>query len=204
MFMNKVLLSLLMLFLSFSATASLFDQDVSRYQVNTANGYSQASLNVFLKRIESLKTGFLSSIKPIVANNNLVIEFKGFAPQPEALRYFAEQPGRLVARIHNVSKAIIDTNDIDNSQANLVNGRAHIDIQLSQPAGERFKQVTSANLGKRLIITLDNKVILSSVLTQPIGRFFRLGAENMQQAEYQAVLLRHGILMESLQLTELD
>ena len=140
----------------------------------------------------------------VAEKGNRYIYFKGFTPQESELEYFTSNRGYLVAKIIGHSEVIFDSGDILNAHATAINDKAFINVQLSKSAGEKLMEVTSFNLGKQLLITLDDKVILHAKIDQPIGRHFRLSSESVKHASEQALLLRFGHLQEPLVLHKVN
>ncbi|RYE86058.1 MAG: protein translocase subunit SecD, partial [Hyphomicrobiales bacterium] len=83
-------------------------------------------------------------------------------------------------------------------------GRSVVSFQFDTRGAITFGQITSANVGKRFAIVLDNRVITAPVIQQAItgGSGQISGTFNPQTANDLAVLLRAGALPASLDIVE--
>jgi len=107
----------------------------------------------------------------------------------------------------NISKRVILSGD------NLVNARPNLDTQVNQavvsitfdrPGTKKFARATSNNVGKRLAIILDNKIISAPTIQEPIlsGNGQITGDFTFQSATDLALLLRSGALPAPLKIIE--
>lgn len=82
------------------------------------------------------------------------------------------------------------------AQATFQEGRPVVSFRFDTAGGRRFGQVTSSNVGQRLAIVLDNKVISAPMIKGPItgGSGIIEGGFNVQGAQDLALLLRAGAL----------
>jgi len=68
-------------------------------------------------------------------------------------------------------------------------------VTLTEPAGERFRHATAANVGRQLAIVLDGRVLTAPVVRGEIGAEAVIeGGFSQQEAQDLAVLLRAGAL----------
>jgi SecD/SecF fusion protein len=83
-------------------------------------------------------------------------------------------------------------------------GQAVVSFQFNTSGAITFGQITSANVGKRFAIVLDNQVITAPVINQPItgGSGQISGSFNSQTAADLAVQLKAGALPASLDVVE--
>jgi protein-export membrane protein SecD len=107
----------------------------------------------------------------------------------------------------NVSKRIIISGD------NLVDSQPRLDTQSNQPnvsftldrlGAQKFGKTTSTNVGKRLAIVLDNRIISAPSIREPItgGQGSISGNFTFQEATDLALLLRSGALPTPLNIVE--
>ncbi len=84
------------------------------------------------------------------------------------------------------------------------NGQAVVSFQFNTSGAITFGQITSANVGKRFAIVLDDQVITAPVINQPItgGSGQISGSFNSQTAADLAVQLKAGALPASLDVVE--
>lgn len=90
------------------------------------------------------------------------------------------------------------------SQPSFQDGQPVVSFRFDTAGGRRFGQVTSANVGQRLAIVLDNKVISAPVLEGPIvgGSGIIRGGFTTEKAKDLALLLRAGALPAPLNVIE--
>jgi len=90
------------------------------------------------------------------------------------------------------------------SQPSFQDGQPVVSFRFDTAGGRRFGQVTSANVGQRLAIVLDNKVISAPVLEGPIvgGSGIIRGGFTTETANDLALLLRAGALPAPLLVLE--
>ncbi len=107
----------------------------------------------------------------------------------------------------NVSKRVIVSGE------NLINAQPRLDNQTNEAivsftfdriGAKKFAKATSSNVGKRLAIVLDNKVISAPVIQEPIlgGNGQITGDFTFQSATDLALLLRSGALPAPLNIIE--
>ncbi len=90
------------------------------------------------------------------------------------------------------------------SQPSFSEGKPVVSFRFDTAGGRRFGQVTSANVGQRLAIVLDNKVISAPVLLGPIvgGSGIIQGQFTVEQVNDLSLLLRAGALPAPLVVLE--
>ena len=84
------------------------------------------------------------------------------------------------------------------------NGRPAVSFRFDSTGGRRFAQVTQENSGKPFAIILDNKVISTPTINEPIlgGSGVITGSYTVQAANEFAILLRSGKLPVELKVVE--
>ncbi len=80
----------------------------------------------------------------------------------------------------------------------------YVTIQLNDAGARLFQQITSANVGKRLAIILDNNVVSAPVIEEPIagGKAQITGRFTMDAAKDLAIALRSGALPAPVKVIE--
>jgi preprotein translocase subunit SecD len=80
----------------------------------------------------------------------------------------------------------------------------YVTLQFTDTGGKLFEQITSANVGKRLAIILDNNVISAPVIQEKIpgGRAQITGRFSMDEANDLAIALRSGALPAPVKIVE--
>jgi preprotein translocase subunit SecD len=166
---------------------------------------ARKSIDVFINRVHELKTDYFSSIESTVDVNGATITFIGFNPDIELLEYYAKNKGQLNAKIIGRYGVIVDSSDIENALPELIGNNPVISVQISEAAGIKMHKITNSNLGARIEMKLDGSVILRGAITEPLGRFFRLGGSgSISDVSKQAILLKYGALENELFLTKIN
>ena len=102
-------------------------------------------------------------------------------------------------------RAILSGDQLVDSQVTQdENGRPAVSFRFDSTGGRRFAQVTQENGGKPFAIILDNKVISTPVINEPIlgGSGVITGSYTVQAANEFAILLRSGKLPVELKVVE--
>ena len=82
-------------------------------------------------------------------------------------------------------------------------GRAQVNFELTQEAGKRFYAATQENLGKKMAIVLDGKVLSAPVIEDAIRDQGRIrGAYSIEEAEDFARQLRSGAITTDVEIIE--
>ena len=107
----------------------------------------------------------------------------------------------------NVSKRVVVSGDnLINAQPSLnrENNEAVVNFTFDRPGSKKFGRATSDNIGKRIAIILDNKIISAPVVRESIvtGQGQISGNFTFQSATDLALLLRSGALPAPLKIIE--
>jgi preprotein translocase subunit SecD len=110
-----------------------------------------------------------------------------------------EGPGRTAGEsavylVHR--EALITGRDLKRARAGHgEHGEPNVEFSLDAQAGARFKRETGRNIGRRLAIVLDDRVISAPVIEQPVGREGQIrGRFTAAEADELAKVLRAGAL----------
>jgi preprotein translocase subunit SecD len=128
---------------------------------------------------------------------------KGQAPAGDVLLPMADNPAQMVA-LHR--QTIISGDMLDNaSQAYDQNNQPDVTIQFNSEGGRRFARVTQQNVGKPFAIIVDNQVISSPRIDEPIlggSASISGGGFTVESANNLAIALRSGKLPVALKVIE--
>ena len=80
-------------------------------------------------------------------------------------------------------------------------GEPTVNFILTSAGGETFYKLTSANVGKRLAVALDNKVKAQATIQEPIRDQVRVNGFTVNEAQDLALTLRTGSLPVPLEIT---
>lgn len=100
---------------------------------------------------------------------------------------------------------VLSGKDLKDARANMSQGNAAIvNIEFNDEGGKKFAELTSRNIGRKIAIELDGKVLTAPVVQEAItgGRAQISGQRNMEEAEHLAILLRSGSLPVKIEVLE--
>jgi preprotein translocase subunit SecD len=106
---------------------------------------------------------------------------------------------------HAVYKKVLLTGDmLKNARATVREGQPQVDFEFNAIGTKKFAEVTSSNVGKRLAIVLDNKIISAPAINGAIlgGSGYISGNFTFATASELALLLRAGALPAPLDIIE--
>ena len=109
-------------------------------------------------------------------------------------------------QMHVSKRVIVSGDNLDNAQPQLdrSSNQAVVSFTFDRAGSKKFGRATTDNVGKRLAIVLDNKIISAPVVREPIlgGNGQITGNFTFQSATDLAVLLRSGALPAPLNIIE--
>ncbi len=212
--------------LDYSINNNLFKINYSKYGIiEIKNTTLNQSLEIVRRRIDEVGTNDPTIIKR--GNNRILVELPGL-DNPNRIKELLGKTANLTFRIvaneessfgvetifyenqdssEKVSKRVILSGD------NLINAKPSFDnrnnesivsFTLDRVGAKKFARVTQKNVGKRLAIILDNKIISAPQIREPIlsGNGQISGTFTFQSATDLALLLRSGSLPAPLEVVE--
>jgi len=212
--------------LDYSINNNLFKINYSRYGIiEIKNTTLNQSLEIVRRRIDEVGTNDPTIIKR--GNNRILVELPGL-DNPNRIKELLGKTANLTFRIvaneessfgvetifyenqdssEKVSKRVILSGD------NLINAKPSFDnrnnesivsFTLDRVGAKKFARATQKNVGKKLAIILDNKIISAPQIREPIlgGNGQISGTFTFQSATDLALLLRSGSLPAPLEVVE--
>ena len=192
--------------------------------IQIKNSTLDQSLEIVRKRIDEVGTNDPTIIKR--GNNRILVELPGL-DDPNRIKKLLGKTANLSFRLVsddsnfgsellsfdkgdqklNISKRVLLSGD------NLINARPSLDnrsnetivsFTLDRVGAKKFAKATTANVGKKLAIILDNKIISAPQIREPIlgGSGQISGSFDFQSATDLALLLRSGALPAPLNILE--
>ena len=189
------------------------------------NSVVDQSLEIVRRRIDEVGTNEPTILKR--GNNRILIELPGLK-DPNRIKNLLGKTANLTFRLvseteDDFGSEFLDYEDTDGqlsvnkrvvlSGNNLIsakpsfdnqNNRSTVNISLDRAGTKKFAKTTRDNVGKRLAIILDNKIISAPVINEPIlsGNSVITGDFTFQSATDLALLLRSGALPAPLKIIE--
>ncbi len=211
---------------SLSATTNLIEITFSKYGlIEIKSSMLEDSLEIVRRRVDEVGTKEPTIIRR--GNDRILIELPGL-DDPNRIKNLlgktANLTFRLVAETEdtfgsellpyedseeqlNISKRVILSGDnLTNAQPQLdrSTNEAVVSFTFDRSGSKKFARATSNNVGKRMAIILDNKIISAPVIREPIlgGNGQITGSFTFQTATDLALLLRSGALPAPLNIIE--
>ena len=205
---------------------NLVEIKYSKYGIiEIKNSALNDSLEIVRRRIDEVGTNEPTIIKR--GNDRIVIELPGLS-DPNRIKKLLGKTANLTFRIVstenddfgseilffedgvtklNVNKRVVLSGDnLDNALPSFNNqtNETVVSFSLDRVGAKRFGKITTNNVGKRLAIILDNKIISAPQIREPIlgGNGQISGSFTFQSATDLAVLLRSGALPAPLNIIE--
>ena len=205
---------------------NLVEIKYSRYGIiEIKNSALNDSLEIVRRRIDEVGTNEPTIIKR--GNDRIVIELPGLS-DPNRIKKLLGKTANLTFRIVsiegddfgseilffedgvtklNVNKRVVLSGDnLDNALPSFNNqtNETVVSFSLDRVGAKRFGKITTNNVGKRLAIILDNKIISAPQIREAIlgGNGQISGSFTFQSATDLAVLLRSGALPAPLNIIE--
>ena len=134
----------------------------------------------------------------------IIVELAGIADPDEAVRNliktayleFKTEDGVTVLTGRQLKNAV-ESKDPQS-------GQVQVNLEFEPDGAKTFAEVTAANVGRRIAILLDGRVLQAPVVKEPIpnGRAQITGYESLEEAHNIAILLRSGALPVKLEVME--
>lgn len=160
------------------------------------------SISVLRNRIDSL--GVKEPIIYPQGDDRIVIEIAG-VQDPEQAVNIIKNTAQLEFRDED-GNILVTGKDLKDAQASVgTNGSsATVDLEFNDAGAQLFAEATAANVGKPISIVIDDKVISSPTVREPIpnGQAQISGNFTAEEAQNLAVLLRSGALPVSFSIME--
>ncbi len=193
--------------------------------IEIKNSTVEQSLEIVRRRIDEVGTKEPTIIKR--GSDRILIELPGL-DDPNRIKNLLGKTANLTFRIVSdepddfgseilsfednssqlrvAKRVVLNGDNLENAVPSLDNqtNQAVVSFTLDRVGAKRFGKITSENVGKRLAIILDNKIISAPSIREPIlgGNGQISGAFDFQSATDLALLLRSGALPAPLNVIE--
>lgn len=161
----------------------------------------QRVVKIIEKRVNEL--GLTEPIIQRQGDRRIIVELPGIKDPDKAIEVlgktamleFQDESGATVMTGTDLKDAHAQ---IDQSNQNLVA------LEFSDEGGKKFADLTSKNVGKRIAILLDKKVLTNPHVNEPItgGKAVITGSRTLEEAQNLAILLRSGSLPVKVDIIE--
>ncbi|OPY58134.1 MAG: preprotein translocase subunit SecD [Pelotomaculum sp. PtaU1.Bin035] len=149
-------------------------------------------------------TGVSEPIIQLQGDRRIIVELAGVKDPDEAVRNmiktayleFKTEDGATVLTGRQLKTA--------SEEKDPQSGQVRVNLEFEPDGAKTFAEVTSANVGKRIAILLDGKILQAPVVDEPIpnGRAMIRGYESLEEAHNIAILLRSGALPVKVEVME--
>lgn len=160
-------------------------------------------IGVFRNRIDAY--GLTEPLLQKQGGNRVVVELPGVKDPDEAL----ELLGRTAHMEFKTEdgKTVLTGKHLKDAQAQLSpnNNKPYVALTFNDEGAEIFKEVTTANVGRKLAIYLDDQLLTAPTIDEPIpggNASISGGYQTLEEAQQEALLLRSGALPVNVELME--
>ncbi len=211
--------------MTYSIDGNLIKLEYSRFGlIEIKNSVLDQSLEIVRKRVDELGTRDPTIVKR--GNNRILVELPGL-DNPDRIKNLLGKTANLTFRLVaadddfgsellffeedksqlSINKRVVISGDRLINAKPAFNNRtneATVSFTLDRVGSKKFAKATSQNVGKRLAIILDNKIISAPYIREPIvgGNGEISGSFTFQSATDLALLLRSGALPAPLKIIE--
>ncbi len=174
--------------------------------VDTPNApVTDDAVNRVLKIIER-RVNELGLTEPIIqrqGTKRIIVELPGIKDPDSAIAMLGKTA--MLEFKDPQGKTVLTGSDLKNSQTQVDQGQnALVGLEFTEEGGNKFFELTTANVGQQIAILLDGQVLTAPVVNEPIkgGRAVISGNRSVQEAEHLAILLRSGSLPVKMEIIE--
>jgi hypothetical protein len=164
----------------------------------------QQDINILVQRLQDYRPNLLANIEYLPKYRSIV--FRHMIPDPELLQFFAATPGKLSMREENQHHSWITNQHIKTTNSSSEHGNLILDIMMTDEGAEIMRLQSQNNLGKNIVLIIDQQVVYTAVLREPLNdgiSLYRL-TNNAQQLRRMSTLLRYGNLSKPISLKRND
>lgn len=160
-------------------------------------------IGVFRNRIDAY--GLTEPLLQKQGSKRVVVELPGVKDPDEAVKLLGRM-AKLEFRTED-GKTVITGKDLKDAQAQLNpnNNEPLVALEFSKEGAKAFADVTTANVGRRLAIYLDDRLLTAPTINGPItggNAEISGGYESLDEAQEEALLLRSGALPVNVKMME--
>ncbi|MEM8816247.1 MAG: hypothetical protein AAFX56_04025 [Pseudomonadota bacterium] len=169
------------------SVASDDPQTVQRTQAILYYRLNEATRNPF----SNLATGYFPE------TGKLVFEYDRSAPDPDSLRFLYETTGHFrlaVAGGEGEEAEWVANDDIETADASRSGDAGQVFLALNPKSAERLQTLSTANIGVRLVSSIDGRAFQEATVQAPFGRYLKIDVDSETQARNLAIVLRSGAL----------
>jgi len=170
-----------------STVATVHFANLAPEQVTKAAGILQA-------RFAELQPSYLSTVTATASGKKVIVEFRGEAPDDEAIREYATQG---VFRVHAIDTPLlflVTDYDVQAVRARQDGDVVALALTVNESAGQRLKNHTSRNPGGILVTKWNGKEQSKSKISGVFSRQFQSTGMDRETAIRMMIMLRTGRL----------
>ena len=156
-------------------------------------------------KILEMRINELGLTEPIVqkqGQKRVIIELPGVKDPEEAIKMIGKTA--LLEFKDESGNTILTGKDLKTAQASIQNNQSIVSLDFTSEGAKKFGDATGRNIGKRIAILLDGKVLTNPVVQAHIteGHAQITGQRDLEEAKNLAILLRSGALPVRLEILE--
>jgi len=129
-----------------------------------------------------------------------------FSANPEGDESQRNDPNALYSVYVLTAETVLNGEVVEDASGTMdpTNGKAMVIMQMNPEGGDRWGQITTANVGKRVAVVLDSAVYSAPTVNEPItlGNSQITGSRDLADANQLAVILKAGALKAPVRIIE--
>ncbi len=150
---------------------------------------------VLLSRFGMFNSAMFRPVASEIDGSRLTYTFPGETPDGTTIANLAEWTGLITLTLEGASDPIISSADIESIDSRYDDsGNKLFSFVLTPDAGERMLQTTSDNLGRRIILKMDDTVLTDATIRGVFARQFQLTGTDLQNFDRIYAAIRFGPL----------
>ena len=159
-------------------------------------------VKIIEKRVNEI--GLTEPIIQRQGERRIIVELPGIKEPEKAIEMLGKTA---LLEFQNESGATVMTGkDLKDAKAEINQNKSTVvALEFSPDGAKLFAELTAQNVGKKISILLDKKVLTSPVVNEPIlgGKAVITGSRNIEEAQELAILLRSGSLPVKVEVLEM-
>lgn len=162
----------------------------------------QRVMKIFERRVDEL--GLTEPIIQRQGERRIIVELPGIKEPEKAVEILGQTA--LLEFVDEAGVTVLTGKDLKDAQAQITPGnQAEVTIELSPEGTKAFADLTTKNVGRRIAILLDKRVLTAPTVNEPIpgGKAVITGSKNIEEAQHLALLLRSGALPVKVDVMEM-
>lgn len=169
------------------------DQKYSYKIQNTS--YENSDIQTLINRLEEISPSYFTKVEYQEESN--VITISGDSPSEEAVKMMGDTLGNFLIQDGN-GDVWVTSDQVVSTNASMISDKPVVTIMLNEEGAEILSNKSISNIGNRIVLSLDNTILVSAKIEEELGGMFRISSPSMPKATNQAAIIKHGKLKNKI------